>query len=125
MGTNYYIKKRDSERKINEPDIHIGKNSYGWEFSFQSIPELGLTSYQKWIEFIFMNSERIYNEYNENISFEDMLKVFKDNCPGSKMYNSEKLNKNHHNELKEDKTHYSSKTFVDAEGWSFSEYDFC
>ena len=127
MGTNYYIKKK--ERKINEPDLHIGKNSWGWQFSFQSYdadayyqtPEL--KSKQQWMEHIFLNSDSIYNEYNENISFEDFLEILEANKPGSIRSVDGFINLNHHLECS--KTNSCEYSYLDPEGWSFTTSDFC
>lgn len=129
MGTNYYIKKK--ERRVNEPDLHIGKKSWGWQFSWQFIEEdeyygnPRLDTAEKWMEYIFLNSDCIYNEYNENISFEEFAEIVENNKPGSKDNKGNEL-LNHHLYCSKDRPQFYNPddTFLDAEGWSFSKYDF-
>lgn len=130
MGTNYYIKKK--ERRVNEPDLHIGKNSWGWQFSWQFIDEdecygnPRLDTAEKWMEYIFLNSDSIYNEYNENISFEKFVEIVRINKPGSVRESDGFVNLNHHIECSKNRPpYYNSKdTYLDKDGWSFSKYDF-
>lgn len=115
MSTNYYIKHKI--RKVNEPDLHIGKNSFGWQFSFRAYeadeyyetPEL--KSKQQWVEYIFLNSDSIFDEYNQNISFEEFIELLKDKSPDSD-------NLNHHKET------CSKYSYIDSEGWSFTTVEF-
>ena len=125
MGTNYYIKKK--ERRVREPDLHIGKNSYGWEFHFQAYyedeyyrtPEL--KSKQQWMEYIFLNSDSIYDEYDDNVSLEEFIELLELKKPGSVREHDNHKNLNHHNECKKSGYKY---TYNDNEGWSFSTTDF-
>lgn len=126
MGTNYYIKKK--ERKVKEPDLHIGKNSWGWQFSFQAYeaddyygtPEL--KSKEQWLEYIFLNSDSIYDEYNENISFNEFLEILEAKQPGSIRKVDGFVNLNHHIECS--KTNWAQYSYLDPEGWSFTTSDF-
>ena len=78
MGTNYYVKtgrkiKRTCslgfEHEIDE-ELHIGKNSYGWMFTLQIFPELNIGELKDWTP--ILKSGKIFNEYGEEISYEDM-----------------------------------------------------
>jgi hypothetical protein len=128
MGTNYYVKHKN--RRVCQRDLHIGKNSYGWQFVWQyqygdedyNIPELA--SKQDWLEYLLVHDSEIYNEYDEQVSFLDFVTMLNTKCPGSKREQDGFVNKNHTVECLKDE--YSpDKWFVDVEGWSFSKQDFC
>jgi len=126
MGTNYYLKFK--ERKINQPDLHIGKKSYGWQFSFQAhesdeyydIPNL--KSKKEYESFLKKHKDEIFNEYNENISFDDFFDIVHSSMKNTK-------NKNHtdymFNEyLKKYPYEDISDNFKDNEGYAFCLTDF-
>lgn len=52
-------------------DLHIGKSSYGWHFNLCVYPDLGIRNLNDWIN-IFNNNE-IVDEYERQVSVEDML----------------------------------------------------
>ena len=122
MGMNYYVKLKD--RKVNQRDLHIGKNSAGWEFSFQgyevdeyyNIPQL--KSKQEWFEYIFLYFEdSIYNEENENITFHKFANIVN----GTK----NKGLSNHYDYLKKQHDYESLKDcFKDEDGFSISMGEF-
>ena len=67
MGTNFYVKTKKCKCCKHKPnDIHLGKSSGGWQFTFQfnggkyykDIPTM-----KKWLI-----GKKITNEYNENVS---------------------------------------------------------
>ena len=71
MGTNYYaITNRKIkvtcdcgfEHEINER-LHIGKNSYGWMFALQCIPEKGIFELKDWMP--ILKEAQIKDEYDE------------------------------------------------------------
>jgi hypothetical protein len=73
MGTNYYWIK---DKVLNDPDfdleavgIHIGKSSAGWAFSLHVTDEI--KSLDDWVD--KWATGIIVNEYNEEITPEDML----------------------------------------------------
>lgn len=88
MGTNYYAKINICPTcKKPEEEIHLGKSSAGWQFSFQynngrfykNIKEM-----KKWL----FNKE-IENEYGEKVSYNDFWKMVKEK---QKIIDPEKLN---------------------------------
>lgn len=122
MGTNYYIKHK--ERKVNQPDLHIGKNSAGWEFSFQGYEENKyygtpkLKSKKEWFEYMFLNSELIYDEYNQHIAFNKIVELIN----GSRNQESAL---NHFNEIKARNDIEGLKyVFNDEEEFTISMSDF-
>jgi hypothetical protein len=70
MGTNYYVKD-DS----NNFELHIGKNSVGWEFLFHAHETPFLHSAQQLSTFLrfveIIPHVGVYNEYGEEVSIDD------------------------------------------------------
>jgi len=117
MGTNYYARINCCEH-CDRPEkiIHIGKSSAGWTFSFHATDEI--RSWLEWKEFLDKPNVRIFNECNEEISFEDF----------EKLVESKKSEPNNHvlycREMRESDS-YLQTQFLDEEGNSFSEGEFC
>jgi len=107
IGTNYYA-RTDSCKTCNrqKEEIHIGKSSYGWTFSFHATDEI--RSYQEWLKFLERYDVKIYDEYDEEIS----LKRFKE------IIESKKDEK--HNHARE----YPEGNYLDEEGHSMNTGDF-
>lgn len=75
MGTNYYIEfPRCSCCGHSEPDYHIGKSSAGWCFALHVDKEKGINSLED-LKKLFIQCERIRDEYGMEISKEEMLNV--------------------------------------------------
>ena len=87
---NYYIKLKD--RKVNQPDLHIGKVSAGWEFCFMSYeaddfystPEL--KNKKQWFEYMFLHDDLIVDENDQPVSFSTITKIVNDS-KGDKLKN--------------------------------------
>lgn len=81
MGTNYYIKTGRKVKKVcnlghehlEDEELHIGKNSYGWMFTLQIFPEIGINELKDWTP--ILKSGKIKNEYGEEISYEEMRSI--------------------------------------------------
>jgi len=120
MGMNYYVKFKD--RKVNQPDLHIGKKSIGWEFSFQGYEEdtyyntPQLLSKKEWFEYLFLNSDLIYNEEDKQIEFLEFVKIVLDSKKNTD-------NKNHYDYCK-NSNYDLSDLLLDEEGFSISLTDF-
>ncbi|MCK5281841.1 MAG: hypothetical protein KAK00_00365 [Nanoarchaeota archaeon] len=65
MGTNYYTKTDEGE------ELHIGKSSFGWTFSFHATDEI--RSYEHWLK--YLKDRKIYDEYGKDISLKDFNKL--------------------------------------------------
>lgn len=110
MGTNYYVKSKACKccgHKLDQ--LHIGKSSVGWTFSFKGYKHL--KSWEAWKA--FLKDKQIVNEYDEPVSLDKLIKLVENK-------RHEKLNHTiycwkHHPEV---------KCFLDSEGNSFSEYEF-
>lgn len=84
MGTNYYaVKKKPT---IASP-LHIGKSSCGWKFLFHEVNKydceydygLEIHTYNQWKEYLENNKDIvILNEYDEEVSVDDFLKLVED-----------------------------------------------
>jgi len=108
MGTNYYVNNNYCEHcKRFDDSEHIGKSSFGWQFSFHATFEI--KSYKQWLE--YLEDKIIVDEYGEIISLEDFKKMVEEKKDG----------KNHTIECKSNPYDHS---FLDDEGYSFSEGDF-
>ena len=135
MGTNYYYKSKEPCHHTNketsedfccdcfDTDLkmrHIGKSSMGWTFSFKAHPELGINSFQDYLE--ELSDKDIYNEYGEKIELSELYDLIK-----VKQENPE--NKNHticcrNDENYDVRNHGENDCYVDAEGYSFSLTEF-
>ncbi|MEB3023370.1 MULTISPECIES: hypothetical protein [Mycolicibacter] len=69
MGTNYYVTGPGIAGLLlagadgDEPGLHIGKKSAGWEYLFRAHPQLQLTSVRQWREFVAIEGRQIVSEY--------------------------------------------------------------
>ena len=72
MGTNYYAKQNECSHCGRSDDIHIGKSSGGWKFSFQGHPHHSppITSWKEWQEYLV--NCKIVNEYGDEWTLEDL-----------------------------------------------------
>ena len=111
MGTNYYLRIEHGkpcptcERGIDTEEIHIGKSSAGWAFTFHATDEI--KSAKVWKE--TTKEGKIFDEYGIEHSYKEFWELIesKKDAPH-----------NHARELKE------GSSFLDEEGNSFSPYEF-
>lgn len=79
MGTNYYTVPR--KPSLHRQVLHIGKASAGWKFVFQGYQindeneTLNIKSIQDWKDFIKNNDLVIFNEYNEEVSYDEFFEL--------------------------------------------------
>lgn len=111
MGTNFYARiKPCNECGLSKEEIHIGKSSYGWTFTFHATDEI--KSYKDWLIFLEDSHVLIFDECGDKISLED----FKEMVEKKK---DEKMN--HAIYCKEDKYDHS---YLDEERNSMSPGEF-
>lgn len=83
MSTNYYIKINECPHCGRcEELIHIGKRSCGWPFTFHGYETKGVVDVESWKEFI--KNKHIIDEYDQNISYEEMLEIVDDTYENAK-----------------------------------------
>lgn len=97
MSTNYYLKTDVCECCQREAKkLHIGKNSYGWEFMFHGvyaedeIPRLD--SWKVWREFIRTqlkhNRAQLVDEYDDPIAYNKFVKLVHDSRKPYRPFNN-------------------------------------
>jgi hypothetical protein len=113
MGTNYYIKQKKCKTCGNTPDeIHLGKSSAGWQFTFQfnggryykNMPEM-----KEWTK-----GKKIYDEYGKYVGHGTFWKMVKEK--------QEKEKLNHAIEMAKDYPERSCDIVID--GYSFTNAEF-
>jgi hypothetical protein len=105
MGTNYYtVNKYCDHCNQYEKDLHIGKSSYGWCFSFQGYKYMNLVSWKQWKE--YLKDKTIVDEYGDKKIYDDIVEMIETYKSPSAQHS-----KYHHN--KEGK----------KQGWFNDEYD--
>ncbi len=88
MGTNYYLQYASKmwdkasyfflkykNKMQNDGQIHIGKSSAGWTFTFRKYDtdELQVDTYAKWKEIIVSDEWEIVDEYSETIDYGSII----------------------------------------------------
>ena len=64
MGTNYYLRHKPCPTCGNvDRELHIGKSSVGWQFSFRGYRDQNIHSYQDWLEEFKDERREIVDEY--------------------------------------------------------------
>ena len=83
MGTNYYAYTNEFgtvecncgfSHRMREK-LHIGKNSYGWYFILQVIPEKGLFELDDWKP--LLKKARIVDEYGSEVFYDEMIEIIR------------------------------------------------
>lgn len=108
MGTNYYARINICKCCNRFDELHIGKSSAGWTFSFHSIPERELVCWQDWYIFLNEPNVKIFNECGEEITSDNFIELV----------NSKKSARHNHAE------EYPEGSYLDPEGNSFSNGEF-
>jgi len=71
MGTNYYWRSAELTcptcgNATGTKDLHIGKSSIGWTFSFHS-PNPDIVSFQDWVRYFYDHDGDIFDEYGHEV----------------------------------------------------------
>jgi len=134
MGINYYAEIDVCRRDKAKERVHIGKKSYGWEFSFAAAE--GVKSYEDWKKFILGKKNiKIIDEDGDEVSIEDFFEIVESSRNeyrlGSPPHNDDQSlmkPKNHHDYVMSEPAYsylrYDPRYWKDSEGWSFYEGDF-
>ena len=111
MGTNFYARINACNYcGRSDDEIHIGKSSAGWTFSFHVTDEI--KSYKDWIKYLSRDNIKIVDEYNSVYSLEE----FEDLVESKK--NEE------HNHTKACMKSGYENSYLDEEGHSMTKEDF-
>lgn len=85
VWNNTYYKDIDSLNKDYYHVLHIGKSSFGWHFSLCIYPTIGINNLEDWKKVWSSGSCKIYTEYDEEISEEEIMSYIVDRqYPGEK-----------------------------------------
>lgn len=76
MGTNYYFES--DKLPFENTKMHIGKSSGGWCFFLRVYPNLGINDLKDWEHIFNLNIGKISDEYDRDISPEEMAKEIKE-----------------------------------------------
>lgn len=142
MGTNYYIRYNICDCCDRYDELHIGKSSVGWQFSFHAINNvdilmscfdpkymllddkntfLEISSFQEWKHFIEEyvvrhKTAKLYNEYDEEQEAGELFDLIE----------TKRSEKNHQANHMKENNYYSTaeNDYSDDEGYSFSGGDF-
>ena len=124
MGTNYYVVDNVCECcKRYDEKYHIGKSSWGWAFTFQGYKYDGLTSWQKWKD--YLKDKKIYDEYGELIDY-DWFVEYIETLKAPNFVNPDNSRKNlvHNDEGRKEGWFNPEWDWDDPEGYSFSSREF-
>jgi len=74
MGTNYYIHLNTCNLcGRSDPEIHLGKSSFGWSFALQANE---FTMYKNWEEMKeWLKGKEIKDEYGDTISVKGFIRM--------------------------------------------------
>jgi hypothetical protein len=74
MGTNYYARVNHCDKCNRGDDLHIGKSSFGWKFSFRGHRDHAppLTTEQAWRD--FLREHPIFDEYGDRVEYDEFWK---------------------------------------------------
>ena len=121
MGTNYYVATNRCEccKRFDE-EVHIGKKSFGWAFSFRGYKEYpeNLTSWQKWKA--YLKDKEIVNEYGDIVQYYEFVKMVEEWGSPKFMHEDGHKNKVHNVEGKIDGYFSPEYDWDDPEGYSFT-----
>ena len=107
MGTNYYTKIKECECCGRFEEIHLGKSSCGWKFSFQYNDGKYYKNFDEMKS--WLKDKVIKDEYNRIITLEEFFLMIKD---------KQKETNSHADKYK------SERDFV-IDGYSFTNCEFC
>ncbi len=124
MGTNYYVAENVCAccNRYDEK-YHIGKSSWGWAFSFHGYKYDGLTSWQKWKE--YLKDKKICNEYGQIIDYDWFVGfVETEKAPNYVNPDNDRKNLVHNEEGRKEGWFNPDYDWDDPEGYSFSSREF-
>ena len=119
MGTNYYARYNVCEHCKRYDQIHIGKASVGWQFTFHATEEI--KSWQDWFIFLFKPDVYIFDEYNEKVTLDNFRElVASKQKPEFLNHAKEAIKRKATDPFWKDE-----ESYLDPEGYSMSPGEFC
>jgi len=109
MGTNYYTKINECEHCNRYNEIHLGKSSAGWQFSFQYNGGRFYKNVKEMKE--WLKDKKIEDEYGSTITHKDFWEMVKDKQIHSNRNHADTFSVNNHEML--------------IDGYSFTDCEFC
>jgi|WetSurMetagenome_2_1015567.scaffolds.fasta_scaffold309097_3 hypothetical protein len=106
MSTNYDVRYGQCKYCSRYDGRHIGKSSMGWQFSFRAYDDI--KSWKDWKTFLKKKNVKMFDECNKEMSFKDFCNLVEEK------QKTEKLNH----------AYNDPESFLDAEGYSMSPYEF-
>jgi hypothetical protein len=114
MGTNYFWREDPCSKCGRGDEIHIGKSSAGWEFSFHGTDEI--RSWKGWQDKL-QSGGLIFDEYGREVSLDDFRNTVENRSHPSGLKNHTDYCAKHHP--------FSYEVqWKDDEGYSFSPGEF-
>ena len=121
MGLNYYAHEKPCPH-CNKPEsrLHIGKSSHGWQFHFAAHFNEHLTTAAEWREFLDRDDVVILDEEDRLVTKPEFLELLEDKSPKVASL------KNHYDwcAQKPESRGYLESIYKDADGWTFSKWEF-
>lgn len=117
MSTNFeYV--RQCEVTGEYSSLHLGKSSGGWRFLLRAHPTLGLTSFQALQDFFAKDPGTVLDEYGRERSPSEFV-AFVEGKQINKAQRPQEL-------LQPDfPPSIDERKWVDSQGYSFANYEFC
>jgi len=110
MGMNYYLRKNDEVGV--EQQVHLGKSSHGWQFTFRGDRANGVVDFDSWVKRVntlIKDGWKLTDEGSGDSNFTELLLLIQ----------RKRLEPNNHA-----KQYPSKWDYVDADGNSFSDREF-
>ncbi len=132
MGTNYYARLDACPHcGRSDDELHIGKSSGGWTFSFRA--HENIRSWRDWQEFLAKPNVRIFDEYGEEKTVTEFTQLVE--SKRSEKFNHARdvgvkdspYSKYMREQYRRDSDFFESRNpsdFLDPEGNSFSDCEF-
>ena len=121
MGTNYYVQTKKCKECGHTEELHIGKSSCGWHFSFHALDETTthpeIKSFKQWQDFIKARELTIVDEYQEEIPLEKFISFVE-----AKQMNPDNIDHKKYSE--KNYVSYAHTWFYDPEGYTFTYGEF-
>jgi hypothetical protein len=117
MGTNYYHRTNICKHCGRYDELHIGKLSAGWRFTFRGYRSDGLDiiTYRDWLEILGPNPS-IFDSYGRQVTLEEFKELVENSMKGV----------SHCEEMKKDSWYdiFKHQLWVDLDGYDFNEAEF-